>query len=596
MHHGGHIVAETLKEFGVAHLFTLCGGHISPILAGCRERGIQVWDTRHEASAVFAADAMSRLSGIPGVAAVTAGPGVTNAVTALKNAQLAQSPLILLGGASATVLRGRGSLQDIDQISLVNSLVKASFSIQKVRDIAPTLRHAMTEARAGVPGPVFVELPLDILYPESLVKEWYGAKGSEQGQGGVARKVLQTYLEYHTRQMFKAEESRFTPLADVRQMSLQLTDAAGDMLDQLNAGALAKMAVRKLTKASAPVMLIGSQAVRDPERIGALVNAIESLGIPVYLSGMARGLLGRNHPLQCRHQRRQALRQADYVVLAGVPCDFRLDYGSHINRKATLVSANLSRVDLFKNRVPNLPVWGDPAEFICQFAARFNCDSDSPRLSIDAWRGTLASAEGQRNEEIAVQAKKQAGHINPLELFHTLDSLLEDNAVIVADGGDFVATAAYTLQPRSPLSWLDPGVFGTLGVGGGFALGASACRPESEIWIIYGDGSSAYSLAEFDTFVRHGRGVIAIVGNDGCWNQIARDQIKVLKDDVGVMLRQTDYHEVARGYGGEAFLLDNPKDIPAVLSKAKRLARSGKPVLINVILDKSDFREGSLSV
>ncbi|OZG71551.1 acetolactate synthase [Hahella sp. CCB-MM4] len=592
MQHGGLIVAETIREQGVEHLFTLCGGHISPILSGCRELGIKVWDTRHEASAVFAADAVSRLSGIPGVAAVTAGPGVTNAVTAIKNAQLAQSPLVLLGGASATVLRGRGSLQDIDQISLMSPHVKATYSVKKVRDIASTLTLAFETAQSGVPGPVFVELPLDILYPESLVREWYGIKGSEQGKGGLAQKAIQKYLDYHTQQLFKQEDAGFVPLAEAKQLSLRLTGMAEEALELVNIESLARLTARKLRHANAPVMVIGSQAVNQPRQLDKLVEAIEHLGIPVFLSGMARGLLGRNHPLQCRHRRKQALRDADFVLLAGVPCDFRLDYGSHINRRATLVSVNLSRSDLFKNRMPNIPVWGSPSEFICRLSSHLKADSDS----FASWMQALASTDRQRNQEIQQQAKQHNGHINPLELFQILDTKMEEHAVIIADGGDFVATASYILQPRRPLSWLDPGVFGTLGVGGGFALGASAIRPDSEIWIIYGDGSSAYSLAEFDTFVRHGRGVIAVVGNDGCWNQIARDQVKVLEDDVGVVLRQSDYHIVAKGYGGEALLLDDPKNIRATLTKAKKLAGAGKPVLINVILDKSDFREGSLSV
>ncbi len=592
MRHGGLIVAETLREQGVEQLFTLCGGHISPILSGCRELGIGVWDTRHEASAVFAADATSRLTGIPGVAAVTAGPGVTNAVTAIKNAQLAQSPLILLGGASATVLRGRGSLQDIDQIALMSPHVKATYSVKKVRDIAPTLTQAFEVARAGVPGPVFIELPLDILYPESLVREWYGIKAGEQGKGGLAHKAIQKYLDYHTQQLFKPEDSGIAPLAEAKQLSLRLTGMAEEALELVNMESLARLAARKLRHANSPVLLIGSQAVSHPGQLDDLVNAIEALGVPVFLSGMARGLLGRNHPLQCRHRRRQALRDADFVLLAGVPCDFRLDYGSHINRRATLVSVNLSRSDLFRNRVPSIPVWGNPAEFICRLSSHSLTDQEG----FSSWSQALTSTDRQRNQEIQQQAKQQGGRINPLEFFQILDSKMEDHAVIVADGGDFVATASYILQPRRPLSWLDPGVFGTLGVGGGFALGASAARPDSEIWIIYGDGSSAYSLAEFDTFVRHGRGVIAIVGNDGCWNQIARDQVKVLKDDVGVVLRQSDYHLVAKGYGGEALLLDDPKKIRATLTKAKSLAKAGKPVLINVILDKSDFREGSLSV
>jgi acetolactate synthase-1/2/3 large subunit len=168
--------------------------------------------------------------------------------------------------------------------------------------------------------------------------------------------------------------------------------------------------------------------------------------------------------------------------------------------------------------------------------------------------------------------------------------------VIVADGGDFVATAAYTLRPRGPLAWLDPGVFGTLGVGGGFALGAKLCRPEADVWIIYGDGSVAYSLAEFDTFARHGIPVIAVVGNDAGWTQIAREQIEVLKDDVGTVLARTDYHKVAEGYGGRGLLLERGADVRAVLAEALRLARSGSPVLVNAHLDKTEFRKGSISM
>ena len=569
MNHGGFIVAETLREYGVKQIYTLCGGHISPILSGCKQLGIKVWDARHEASAVFAADATSRLSGIPGVAAVTAGPGVSNAVTAVKNAQLAQSPLILLGGATATVLRGRGSLQDIDQIAMMSPHVKAAFAVKRVRDIAITLRQAFSIATAGVPGPVFVELPLDILYPESLVKTWYNKKSSEPANESIAKKALQRYLDYHTKQLFKEEDSP-SALTSARQLSLMVSDFAGDTIDKVNIAAMARLTARYLKKTSAPVFVIGSQAVKDPERLQELINALETLGVPLFLSGMARGLLGRNHPLQHRHSRKQALRDAELILLAGVPCDFRLDYGSHISRRATLISVNLSRSELIKNRVPNLPVWGDPAEFLLHLADKMH----GYDVDFYAWRESLTNADELRNQQIKQQAKQKGEHINPLELFRILDTRLADDAVIVADGGDFVATAAYTLQPRRPLCWLDPGVFGTLGVGGGFALGASACRPDAEIWIIWGDGSSAYSLAEFDTFARQGRGVIAIIGNDGCWNQIARDQIEVLHDDVAVMLKQSDYHEVARGYGGEAFLLDRPDKIRATITAAKKLAKA----------------------
>src|SRR4051795_2790861 len=186
--------------------------------------------------------------------------------------------------------------------------------------------------------------------------------------------------------------------------------------------------------------------------------------------------------------------------------------------------------------------------------------------------------------------------VNPLQLCREIDRHLAPESVIVADGGDFVATAAYTLKPRAPLSWLDPGVFGTLGVGGGFALGAKLCRPDADVWIIYGDGSVAYSLAEFDTFVRHNLPVIAVVGNDAGWTQIAREQIEILKDDVGVVLARTDYHKVAEGYGGRGLLLERTEDAPAVLAEAVKIARGGAPVLVNAQLDKTEFRKGSISM
>ena len=183
-----------------------------------------------------------------------------------------------------------------------------------------------------------------------------------------------------------------------------------------------------------------------------------------------------------------------------------------------------------------------------------------------------------------------------MALCREIDRVLADDSVLVVDGGDFVATASYIVSPRQPLSWLDPGVFGTLGVGGGFALGARHCRPDAEVWILYGDGSAAYSLAEFDTFVRHGMPVIAVVGNDASWAQIAREQVEILDDDVGTVLRRTDYHVVAEGYGGKGLLLDSPDKIGEILAAAKAEAAAGHPVLINALIGKTDFRKGSISM
>ncbi len=573
-----------LVEQGVRFLFTLCGGHIAPILVGAKRRGIRVVDVRHEVDAVFAADAVFRLTGVPGVAAVTAGPGVTNTITAVKNAQLAQSALVVLGGAAATLLKGRGALQDIEQLPLFAPHVKWAASASTVRELVPLLEKAFAVARAGVPGPVFLECPIDLLYDEPLVREWYGA--SSQGKG-LAALGLRLYLQRHAKKLFAGADR---VAASPRRTIPPPPPARGD----------ARQAAARLAKAKRPVLVLGGQMLlssttRD-EALG-LARAVETIGAPVYLAGGARGLLGKGHPLQLRHKRREALREADLVLLAGIPNDFRLDYGKHVARKAYLISVNRSEDDLRMNRKPDLGVLADPGLLLRELAAvtAGSAGGKSSDRWAD-WLGKLRGRDAEREGEIDRQAAIPAERVNPLQLCRAIDRALAPESVIVADGGDFVATAAYTLSPRGPLSWLDPGVFGTLGVGGGFALGAKLCRPEADVWILYGDGSVAYSLAEFDTFVRHGLPVIAVVGNDAGWTQIAREQIEILKDDVGTVLARTDYHKVAEGYGGKGLLLERGADVEAVLREALRLARAGSPVLVNAHLDKTEFRKGSISM
>jgi acetolactate synthase-like protein len=307
---GGDRIAEVLVRQGVRTLFTLCGGHISPILVSSKRLGIRVVDVRDEKNAVFAADATARLTGTVGVAAVTAGPGVTNTITAIKNAQLAQSPLILLGGATATVLRGRGALQDIDQLALLSPHVKWAASVGVIRDLVPTLEKAFRVAQEGVPGPVFVELPVDLLYDEPTVREMYGAKAATDIKS-VPDLALQGYLRLHLTRVF-AGAGRHKPKARIYpEPALPRTDDI-------------ERARELISRAERPVFLLGSQVALRTEQITRTVECLERMAVPVYLSGMARGLLGRKHPLWFRHHRGEALREADLVVLLGVPNDFRL--------------------------------------------------------------------------------------------------------------------------------------------------------------------------------------------------------------------------------------------------------------------------------
>jgi acetolactate synthase-1/2/3 large subunit len=296
-----------------------------------------------------------------------------------------------------------------------------------------------------------------------------------------------------------------------------------------------------------------------------------------------------------RHERRKALRESDCAVLAGVPCDFRLDYGKHVKRQATLIAANRSAKEARLNRTPTIAAIGDAALFIEQLSERPG--AGRPR---EAWMSVLRERDQTREAGIDAQARGSAGapseHVNPVAFFRALDRAAGDQAAFVADGGDFVATASYILRPRGPLTWLDPGVFGTLGVGAGFAIGAALARPGSEVWLLWGDGASGYGLAEFDTFVRHGIPVIAVVGNDAGWTQIAREQVKMLHDDVGTVLARTAYHEVARAFGAEGIEVKRADQVDEALERARALSAGGRPVLVNVWLDKTDFREGSISM
>ena len=246
------------------------------------------------------------------------------------------------------------------------------------------------------------------------------------------------------------------------------------------------------------------------------------------------------------------------------------------------------------NRRPDIAAIGDAGLFLESLAAASPPDGSAARWT--PWIGNLRTRDAIRETEIDQQAKPTDAYVNPIAFFRALEREAGDHAVLVADGGDFVATASYVLHPRSPLTWLDPGVFGTLGVGAGFALGAAICRPDSEVWIIFGDGACGYGLAEFDTFVRHGIPVIAVVGNDAGWTQIAREQVKMLHDDVATVLARTAYHEVVAGFGAEGLVVNNMADVPAALARARVLAKAGKPVLVNVWLDKTEFREGSISM
>ena len=570
--HIGLDIGSFFKQKNISSVFTLCGGHISPILVGCEKENINIIQVRDEVSAVFAADAVSRLTDSVGVAIVTAGPGVTNTITAIKNAQMAQSPVLLIGGAAATLLKGRGSLQDIDQISLLKTYVKSAVSVKKTRDVIPTLANALNTATSGVPGPVFVELPIDLLYPEKDIRKEFINQLPKSGYFG---KIAHWYVERHLNDLFSSKKS-----------SIKVKPVKEFKLDQrkIDKAALA------IVKAKKPVFLLGNQVTQNKEFLPMCLKSIDKLSVPTFTSGMARGCFGSSDKYFFRHNRKHALKNADVVVTLGIPLDFRLGYGFSINKDATLIAVNKSKEDLNKNRKPDIGIHADPSRIMHEIGKIINPPS------CKEWIKELTGLEEKRETEILQFSKNESDFVNPVHLCKTIDKFIDEESILVADGGDFVGTASYTIRPRSALGWLDPGPFGTLGVGGGFAIGAKSSFPKKEVWVFYGDGASAYSLAEFDTLCRHKLPVIAIIGNDASWQQIAREQKQMLGSNIGTELAFNAYEKVVEGYGGKGYYVENHDTLDETLKRAKEDAKLGYPVLVNIKISKSDFRKGSISV
>ena len=572
LQHIGLDIGSFFKQKNISSVFTLCGGHISPILVGCEKENINIIQVRDEVSAVFAADAVSRLTDSVGVAIVTAGPGVTNTITAIKNAQMAQSPVLLIGGAAATLLKGRGSLQDIDQISLLKTYVKSAVSVKKTRDVIPTLANALNIATSGVPGPVFVELPIDLLYPEEDIRKEFINQLPKSGYFG---KIAHWYVERHLNDLFSSKKS-----------SIKVKPVKEFKIDQrkIDKAALA------IVKAKKPVFLLGNQVTQNKEFLPMCLKSIDKLSVPTFTSGMARGCFGSSDKYFFRHNRKHALKNADVVVTLGIPLDFRLGYGFSINKDATLIAVNKSKEDLNKNRKPDIGIHADPSRIMHEIGKIINPPS------CKEWIKELTGLEEKRETEILQFSKYETDFVNPVHLCKTIDKFIDEESILVADGGDFVGTASYTIRPRSPLGWLDPGPFGTLGVGGGFAIGAKSSFPKKEVWVFYGDGASAYSLAEFDTLCRHKLPVIAIIGNDASWQQIAREQKQMLGSNIGTELTFNAYEKVVEGYGGKGYYVENHDTLDETLKRAKEDAKLGYPVLVNIKISKSDFRKGSISV
>lgn len=541
--HGGRLVAQALKRHGTTHLFTLCGGHIQAIYDGCLDEDIRVVDVRHEQTAGHAADGYARITGRPGVCAVTAGPGVTDVVTAAANAQRAGVPIIIIGGAGPRLLSDMGSLQDMDCVTLMRSVTKWSVQVPDVSRIAEYIDAAFRVAQANLPGPVFLEMPLDLL-------------------------------------MNMADDAALpatAPLAPPR--------PAGDP-----AGIAAAQKI--LQSCERPVFIVGSQIRWSPKK-EALAAAAEAIGAPFYVNGMARGGIPYAHRTRMSRSRRTALANTDAAFVFGTPFDFRVDYGRSgtWNPDAKIVQVDLDGNELGRNRKVDVALHADSGIVLEALAEA----ARAKKLDFSAWLGKVRADEDKKQAQIDAQATASSSPPHPIYVCAELGKRLGPNDVVVGDGGDFVATAAYVLKMEWPQIWMDPGPLGTLGVGPGYAMAAKLARPNARVVLVYGDGSFGLHGLEFEAMVRQKIPVIAVVGNDAGWTQIRRGQVELYGESraVATGLDYTRYDEVVRAVGGFGAWVTEPSQLGPALDAA---FAANVPACVNVKLGASDFRKGAISV
>jgi acetolactate synthase-1/2/3 large subunit len=531
---GAQLLVRMLKAEGVRHLFTLSGLHVAPIYAACVEEGISVVDTRHEQAAAHAADAYARLTRGVGVACVTAGPGVTDALTGVANAFAASSPVLLLGGAAPTFNAGKGSLQEMEQVDLFTRITKWSDRIPAPDRVPTYLAKAFRTMLTGRPGPVFLEVPWDVL-----------SNG--------------------------ADDDEFPLPTGYRTRARQPGDPA--YVDR---------ALALLDKAERPAIVAGSSIWWDAAA-AELSAFAERAGAPVYLNGAGRGCLPFDHPNFFSNTRKEALGEADLVLIAGTPLDFRLGYGAGIGASATLVQIDSDAQEIGRNRAVDVGIVGDSRTVLQQLTAGMPGGAAKRRASRLA---ELRSRESERARTQAAFEQSDQVPVHHFRLARELDSVARaaGDSMFVADGGNWVAIAAKVIQLRKPGRWLDPGPLGCLGVGAPFAIAARLLHPERPIFVIQGDGSFGLNGMDFETALRFRLPMVCVVGNDAAWGQIRLPQVQLFgaEKSPGTLLAPTRYDKVVEALGGRGELVTEPSQIRPALERA---VASGTVACVNVMLD-----------
>ena len=542
---GGQLAARALKAAGVDCVFTLCGGHVMPIYIGCQELGIRVVDVRHEQAAVHAADSWARCNpGNIGVAIVTAGPGVTDGVTGIANAWRANSPILVFGGQGPFEQLRRGSLQEMDHIGVVRPITKYADAVYQTPRIAEYVELAIRHAVSGVPGPAYLEIPMDVLMQKV-----------EEEEVQIPR--------------IRTESPRISPDRDhVRE------------------------AIEVLQASERPMLMAGT-SVKWSNAAPTMNRFISETHIPSFTNGMGRGSVPPDSPEFLNRSRRDALKQIDCIVLAGTLLDFRMRFGQTIPADAKIIQLDMDATLIGQNRQADVPLVGNLG---CAFEMLLEeMKNGGVQLDYSGWRDSLREIEVAAEAKVQAQLDSDEVPIDPQRMCREVRDWLEtlDDPVVIGDGGDIVATAAKILPVRREGAWMDPGPLGTLGVGMPFALAAQIANPGKPVVIVYGDGAFGLNGFEYDTAVRFGLPIVGIVGNDGAWGQMMRPQKGLYGTAENTLLNFSRYDKVVEALGGHGEFVENPDELRPALERA---IASGKPALVNVIIRQDGEYDGGIYV
>jgi acetolactate synthase I/II/III large subunit len=521
--HGGDLILAALRAYGVQEVFTLSGGHLFPLYDALHTTGVRLLDVRHEQSAVFAAEAVAKLQRRPGVAALTAGPGVTNGISGITSAYFNGAPVVVIGGRAPQFRWGAGSLQEIDHLPLVRPVTKHAETVMSTADTPAVIHRAVGAALAPHRGPVFVDVPLEVIFDKA-----------------------------------DAEIGAPVPVVPREPDPDELARAAA-----------------LLAGAQRPVIIAGSD-VYTGDAVAALREAAEAVGVPVFANGMGRGALPPGHPLSFARARKAALTGADVVCVIGTPLDFRLGFGDYGEAQVIhIVDAESQRSGHAKTAAA--PV-GDLRLILSGLAGGGARHQDW----VEQLRGVEDAARAKEVDALTADTDP----IKPSRVYGALRAVLDPDAVTIGDGGDFVSYAGKYLEPGVPGAWLDPGPYGCLGTGMGYAMGARVTYPDRQICVLMGDGAAGFSLMDVESLVRQNLPVVIVVGNNGIWGLEKHPMRALYGYDVAADLQPgLRYDEVVRALGGAGETVAAAKDLEAAL---RRAFEAGVPYLVNVLTDPED--------